>query len=314
MQAQNITGFSETVNLGDIRKILRSPMVVLRVMPEGNLRSYEGVKWRGVTLNSFNGKKWFNDNSDRISIPAEAYQHFVIPTPEGWEHRPHHPLRYRVLRAALTTDVLFAAAEARELSGVRLLNEDETGSLHNPMNVSVPYAYDLVSDTGVPPARELRNSPTQYPDQIRLIYLRLPHQLDPRVGELARTLTSAATNNYDRAFAIQSYLRNNFQYTLDPPAIEPEEPHRPGRCPRSIHRAVDRPLLLRSLREPRRVRRLALGKIRCGSTVELLPFFWNVFQKFRRTRNGIFTTASSATGFPALSAGRNFQRARAFSA
>ncbi|MFZ0961183.1 MAG: DUF3488 and transglutaminase-like domain-containing protein [Terriglobia bacterium] len=224
MQAQNITGFSETVNLGDIRKILRSPMVVLRVMPEGNPRAYEGVKWRGVTLNSFNGKKWFNDNSDRISIPAEAYQHFVIPTPEGWEHRPHHPLRYRVLRAALTTDVLFAAAEARELSGVRLLNEDETGSLHNPMNVSVPYAYDLVSDTGVPPARELRNSPTQYPDQIRLIYLRLPHQLDPRVGELARTLTSAATNNYDRAAAIQSYLRNNFQYTLDPPAIEPEDP------------------------------------------------------------------------------------------
>jgi sterol desaturase/sphingolipid hydroxylase (fatty acid hydroxylase superfamily) len=40
MQAQNITGFSETVNLGDIRKILRSPMVVMRVMPEGNVRSY----------------------------------------------------------------------------------------------------------------------------------------------------------------------------------------------------------------------------------------------------------------------------------
>ena len=132
MQAQNITGFSETVNLGDIRKILRSPMVVMRVMPEGNIRSYEGVKWRGVTLNSFNGKKWFNDNADRISVPAEGYQRFVISPPDGWEHRPHHPLRYRILRAALSTDVLFAAAEPRELSGVRLLNVDETGSLHNP--------------------------------------------------------------------------------------------------------------------------------------------------------------------------------------
>jgi hypothetical protein len=57
-----------------------------------------------------------------------------------------------------------------------------------------------------------------------LVYLRLPHQLDPRVGELARTLTASAANNYDRAAAIQSYLRTNFQYTLDPPAIEPDDP------------------------------------------------------------------------------------------
>ncbi len=224
MQAQNITGFSETVNLGDIRKILRSPMVVMRVMPEGSPRGYVGVKWRGVTLNSFNGKKWFNDNADRISVPAESDQRFVIPSPDGWERRPHHPLRYRVLRAALSTDVLFAAAEPRELSGVRLLSLDQTGSLHNPQNFSVPFAYDVVSDAGLPSARDLRSAPTQYPDEIRLIYLRLPHQIDPRVAELARTLTVAAANNYDRATAIQSYLRDNFQYTLDPPAIEPEDP------------------------------------------------------------------------------------------
>ena len=159
MQSQNITGFSETVNLGDIRKILRSPMVVLRIIPDGNPRSYVGVKWRGVTLNSFNGKRWFNDNSDRVSVAPEGYQRFVIPPPGGWEHRPHRPLRYRVLRAALSTDVLFAAAEPRELSGVRLLNVDETGSLHNPQNLSVPFAYDVISDTGLPSARELAQIP-----------------------------------------------------------------------------------------------------------------------------------------------------------
>jgi transglutaminase-like putative cysteine protease len=224
MQAQNITGFSETVNLGDIRKILRSPMVVMRVMPEGNPRGYMGVKWRGVTLNSFNGKKWFNDNADRISVPAESDQRFDIPPPEGWGNRPRHPLRYRVLRAALSTDVLFAAAEPRELSGVRLVSLDETGSLHNPQNISVPFAYDVVSDAGLPPARDLESASTQYPDEIRLVYLRLPHTVDPRVSELAHTLTASSTNNYARAMAIQSYLRNNFQYTLDPPAIEPEDP------------------------------------------------------------------------------------------
>jgi len=224
MQAQNITGFSETVNLGDIRKILRSPMVVMRVMPQGNIRAYGGVKWRGVTLDSFNGKKWFNDNADRISVPADSYERFVIPPAEGWNRRPHHPLRYRVLRAALSTDVLFAAAEPRELSGVRLLSVDETGSLHNPQNLSVPFAYDVVSDAGLPRAEELREASTAYPEAIRLVYLRLPHTIDLRVSELARTVTASAANNYDRAVAVQSYLRNNFQYTLDPPEIEPADP------------------------------------------------------------------------------------------
>jgi len=37
-------------------------------------------------------------------------------------------------------------------------------------------------------------------------------------------------------------------------------------------------------------------------------------QKLCRTRNGIITTASSATGFPARSAGTNFHLARAFDA
>ena len=223
-QAQNITGFSETVNLGDIRKILRSPMVVMRVIPEENPRAYIGVKWRGVTLDSFNGKKWFNDNADRISVAPESSQRFLVPPPTGWDHRPHHPRRYRILRAALSTDVLFAAAEPRELSGVRLLSLDETGSLHNPQNISLPFAYDVVSDIGLPLARQLESASTQYPDEIRLVYLRLPHTIDPRVSELASTLTSSATNNYARAMAVQSYLRNNFQYTLDPPAIEPEDP------------------------------------------------------------------------------------------
>ena len=156
--------------------------------------------------------------------PPKGINDSSYPPPDGWEHRPHHPLRYRILRAALSTDVLFVAAEPRELSGVRLLNVDETGSLHNPQNVSIPFAYDVVSDTGLPPVRELRTAPEQYPDEIRLVYLRLPHTIDPRVNDLARSLTASAANNYDRAAAIQAYLRNNFQYTLDPPAIEPEDP------------------------------------------------------------------------------------------
>jgi transglutaminase-like putative cysteine protease len=224
MQAQNITGFSESVNLGDIRKILRSPLVVMRVMPEGSLRDYAGIKWRGVSLTSFDGKHWFNDNTEQFPLPPASYERFLIPLPDGFGRRPRRPLRYRIIRPALSTDVLFAAAEARELSGqMRWLSLDQTNSLHAPQNANLPFAYDVVSDVGLPPPGELRRAPAQYSDEIRLLYLRLP-PTDPRVGELARTLTASATNNYDRAAAIQSYLRDNFRYTLDPPSIEPADP------------------------------------------------------------------------------------------
>jgi hypothetical protein len=87
----------------------------------------------------------------------------------------------------------------------------------------VPLAYDVVSEAGLPSVRELQRASTDYPEDIRLVYLRLP-DLDRKVADLARQVTSSATNNYDRAAAIQNYLRSNFRYTLDPSAIEPKNP------------------------------------------------------------------------------------------
>ena len=223
-QSQNITGFSETVNLGDIRKILRSPMVVMRVTVAGDPRRFQGVKWRGVGLTSFDGTHWFNDNTEQIPITPAAEQRIVLPRMEGWQSRSHQPLRYHVLRSALSTDVLFAAPAPQEIMGrFHMVNVDETGSLHSPQYAFVPIAYDVVSEAGLPSMRELQRASTDYPEDIRLLYLRLP-DLDPKVADLARQVTSAASNNYDRATAIQNYLRSSFRYTLDPAAIEPKDP------------------------------------------------------------------------------------------
>jgi hypothetical protein len=129
-----------------------------------------------------------------------------------------------VLRSALSTDVLFAAPTPQEVMGrFQLVNVDETGSLHSSQYAFSPLAYDVVSEAGLPSARELQRAPTKYPDDVRLVYLRLP-DLNPKIAELARRVASTATNNYDRATAIENYLRDNFRYTLDPSAIEPKDP------------------------------------------------------------------------------------------
>ena len=224
MEAQNISGFSGSVNLGDIRKILRSNLVVMRVMTEGEPRLFQGVKWRGVGLTSFDGKNWFNDNTAQTLLSPASFQRYVMPHWDGWQNRRPRPLRYRVLLAPISTDVLFVATVPREVTGrIRGLTLDQTDSLHHPGHAYSPFSYEALSDTGLPHPDDLRRASTDYSAEIRRVYLTLP-DLDPRVGELAQQITGSATNNYDRALAIETYLRSKFTYTLDPVGIEPGDP------------------------------------------------------------------------------------------
>jgi transglutaminase-like putative cysteine protease len=68
----------------------------------------------------------------------------------------------------------------------------------------------------------LRAAGMDYPDWIRGRYLQLPKILPQRVHALARDLTAALPTPYDRAVAIQEYLRREMQYTLavDAPPYE----------------------------------------------------------------------------------------------
>jgi hypothetical protein len=66
----------------------------------------------------------------------------------------------------------------------------------------------------------LRNSSQTYPEQISRRYLSLPESIPQRVLDLASQLTADATNPYDKANAIETYLRT-YPYSLDvsaPPA------------------------------------------------------------------------------------------------
>ena len=224
MEQQNVTGFSGTVNLGDIRKILRSNLVVMRVMVEGEPRAYQGAKWRGVGLTSFDGKNWYNDNTEQKPLSPASFQRFVIPPAAGWQNRRSRPLRYRVLLSPVTTDVLFVAAVPKEVMGrVRTITEDQTESLHYPGHGYTPFSYEVLSDIGLPSPDELRRAGSEYPSEIRRVYLALP-ETDPRVTALAKQVTASAANNYDRALAIERYLRTNFTYSLDPTGIESTDP------------------------------------------------------------------------------------------
>jgi transglutaminase-like putative cysteine protease len=79
--------------------------------------------------------------------------------------------------------------------------------------------YKAVSSVSAASEQDLRWAGTAYPASIINTYLQLPDDLPPSVAGLARDLTQYAENPYDRARAIEDYLRtypNDFEIPLTP--------------------------------------------------------------------------------------------------
>jgi hypothetical protein len=64
----------------------------------------------------------------------------------------------------------------------------------------------------------LRAASTEYPEEILDRYLTLPPELPGRVRKLAWQITAGETNPYDKAKAIENYLRSSYPYDLEIPA------------------------------------------------------------------------------------------------
>lgn len=75
--------------------------------------------------------------------------------------------------------------------------------------------YAVVSSISVADADSLRQAATYYAPWIAATYLQLPDALPERVRTLAKTLTAKATNPYDKAAAIETYLRAKIKYNDD---------------------------------------------------------------------------------------------------
>jgi hypothetical protein len=82
--------------------------------------------------------------------------------------------------------------------------------------------YAALSDVSVPGEARLRaDSSDAYPEPILSIYRQLPGdqngdiRLDSRIRQLALNITREAHNPYDKAKAVETYLKTQFAYTLD---------------------------------------------------------------------------------------------------
>ncbi|MBZ5721642.1 MAG: DUF3488 and transglutaminase-like domain-containing protein [Acidobacteriia bacterium] len=219
------TGFSDHVQLGQIGEIQQSSSVVMHIQIDGDRGGEYDLKWRGVTLSLFDGRSWSNPHGQLVvpRLPTGGFQ-LAPPDASSLRRKGAHAIHYRVLMEPVGTNVFFLAPTPRLLEGsYRTVSMDGGGAVYDldperPVNL-----YEASSVLSQPDPRDLRATSAPYPPEILRNYLQLP-AVDPRIPRLAEQITTSFSNNYDKALAIETYLRTKFGYTLQLSRTVPRDP------------------------------------------------------------------------------------------
>jgi protein-glutamine gamma-glutamyltransferase len=236
-QPSLMSGFSDNVVLGQIGEIKKSSAVVMRIQT-GVPVNYPLLRWRGIALTTFDGRRWYTNEVERQVKTPGADGWITVRSRADMEGRPVAEVQFLALLEPMASEAVFAPAEVFALRGNFATEEgtypeavqhsylgiDPTGSIYNQSRNLTQIRYEGVSL--LPEARpaEARLADTNYSEQIRATYLQMPDGLDRRIPEFAKEITAQANNPYDKALAMETYLRTHFGYTLKlsgKPGVDP---------------------------------------------------------------------------------------------
>jgi hypothetical protein len=226
-QPSLMTGFTDSVELGRIGEIKQDTSVVMRVQT-GAPVNYPMLRWRGIALSTFDGRRWYSQEKRHILHDARQDGWIELGSQQDVKVPAVAQLRFIVLLQPLASDALFAPAQLMQLRGNfsseagtyygtarrSILGTDSAGAVFNPARNYSQLRYEGVSL--LPEARPLkaRTAGTDYPSTIEELYLQLPPNLDSRIPQLAQKIVAAADNPYDKSVLLEGYLRHSFAYTL----------------------------------------------------------------------------------------------------
>lgn len=205
-ETHRVTGFSDRVNLGDIAPFKSDSTVIMRVTPEGTPRGH--LYLRGSTFDHYDGVAWSKPRKNEVLLRKESDGRFHLRTTGA--KRPAPVLD--IVLEPLNSEYIFTPSGAYAVSGDfrHLWLESSSGAVHLPSPPFSALEYWVHTDSA--PTKET-------PVDGR--YLELSY-LDgsangERIRELAKSIVGGESDGNKKAWKIQTYLRKNFRYNLNPP-------------------------------------------------------------------------------------------------
>ncbi|HZU08168.1 MAG TPA: DUF3488 and transglutaminase-like domain-containing protein [Chloroflexota bacterium] len=174
------------------------------------IKAREPRYWRAATYDRYTGQVFISTEPNTIRLEAEQAR--PAPT-EKYEARVEFEQHVQLL--ASQTSMIFAADTPERVSLPTLYDyrqtPDDFAALRLPVPLRRGQQYTVISSVSVATVSELRAAGTDYPPWIAR-YLQLPRQLPARVRQEAQRVTAGADNPFDKAAALESYLRQ-FRYS-----------------------------------------------------------------------------------------------------
>ncbi len=217
------------IRLGARRMWFGGP-VHLEDTPIADIEAEYGRYWRVLVFHEYESDGWLSNDPDIVLIGPNEQD---LATPD-LELRFEMTQTVRLLRNWSAEEPLIAAAQPLRTGlpvrgSVSFLTDesDEDISSDVPRLVSIPNdpsalysrrvlgageAYQVTSSLTEVDQESLRETSTLYPDWVVPRYLQLPESLPGRVRLLAEQITEGSATPYDKARAIEAYLR---QYEYD---------------------------------------------------------------------------------------------------
>ncbi len=220
--------FGQSFTLGGPRFLTDEPVMDVKV--EGI-----GRYWRATTYDEYNGIGWQNSSQDSaafgpdtaLSLPNFAARQPVTQT--FTLYRDGSTILYamaNVISLDRSAKVTFNELSLDSASGV---SEVHWPNLEGPLVEEITYirsnaaidqgeSYQVVSAASQATVSQLQQSGDDYPAWVIERYLQSP-PITERTRQLARELTEPFDNAFDKAQAIERYLRNNIKYNerINPP-------------------------------------------------------------------------------------------------
>ena len=245
--AKALTGFTDRVELGAFGALETDDAVAMRVhLLDGPVPDawIPFLRWRGLALDRFDGRTWSTTPRRQTVLRGEDGVSVII----GRLDRPVAMLRQEMFLEPMGTETIFAQSPPVRLTVEGAIRLDDAGGLSAPA-ARARLTYTVESALGARITERL--GPVA-----RARYLQLP-QLAPRIRTLARTITTDATTDLQRAERLAGWLSRELRYSLDlerRTALEPLEEflfvRRTGNCE---YFAAALAVMLRTLDVPARV-------------------------------------------------------------
>lgn len=209
MQAKDqiVSGFSDHMDLGLIGSIKKDSSVTMRIKRlDGEGPAGTPMHWRGIAYTTYDGKRWLK-STRALSLQRTGENTYTLDssTPSGQLYA------FQFVTEPMDSEAVFLFGRPRSVQGQFFwLERDENGTILSRYQRYYRMSYK-VSGTLPERPREIPNGEIR---ERLLPYIELPPQ-EERLLEFASTITEGADTKYEACQQIETYLQQNYTYTLD---------------------------------------------------------------------------------------------------